>query len=324
LHLNTGAWTRDKDWPDWTTRYQREKWRGKGLILWDSETKTVARLQGRHGLALLGHFREHHEWEQEGCAVGEPAWLLSLDKPGDKGEATLSNQINLDPQQTAALLELLEKEERALEKLAEEEEEDERRALHKAYDLMLEWNEHGKDTVYDESLSWEENKRVMRQRYESGELPKELTWTEKRLYGEVLTELNEEYHREERKREERSRTMRKNLLNHHFFWERLKALWPNLRPDERLHTLQLLQDKEWDERALVEVRQIIENAQFFAALGEKSGITEGPHTLSPEELDLLLDVPDESLWNEMVALYPKRPVAATEDGAGEKTAHDVP
>jgi hypothetical protein len=61
--------------------------------------------------------------------------------------------------------------------MAEEEEEEERRALHKAYDLILEWSEHGKHTVYDESLSWEENKRVMRQRYESGELPKELTRT---------------------------------------------------------------------------------------------------------------------------------------------------
>lgn len=263
--------------------------------------------------------------------MGEPAWLLSLDKPGDKGQPTLTNKIALDPQQTAALRELLEKEEGALEKMAEEEEEDERRALHKAYDLIFEWSEQGKHTIYDESLSWEENKRVMRQRYESGELPKELTRTEDRLYGEVLTELNEEYYREEQKRQERARTMRKNLLNHHFFWERLKALWPNLRPDERLHILQLLQDKEWDERTLVEVRQIIESAQFFAGLAEKVGIAEGPYRLTLEELDLLLDIPDKSLWKEMVALYPKRPAAVTGDGTEEidmagseqETAHDA-
>jgi hypothetical protein len=158
------------------------------------------------------------------------------------------------------------------------------------------------------------------------------TRTEERLYGEVLTELNEEYYREEQKRQERARTMKRNLLNHHFFWERLKALWPNLRPDERLHTLQLLQDKEWNERVLVEVRQIIENAQFFAALGGKTGVAEGPYMLTLEELDLLLDVPDESLWDEMVALYPKRPASATEDGAEDidtdgteqETAHDAP
>jgi hypothetical protein len=153
LQLNTGAWTRDKNWPDWTTRYQREKWREKGLILWDSETKTVTHLKGRHALALLAHFREHHDWEQEGCAVGEPAWLLSLDKPGDKGEPTLSNQIALDPQQTAALLVLLEKEERALEKMAEEEKEEESRALSKVYNLLIEIAERGKHTVFDESLS---------------------------------------------------------------------------------------------------------------------------------------------------------------------------
>lgn len=107
--------------PQLRGRDQREKWCDKGLILWDGETKTVARLKGRHALALLAHFRERHEWEQEGYAVGEPAWRLSINTPGDNGRPTLTSKIALDPQQTAALLELLEKEEGALEKMAEEE-----------------------------------------------------------------------------------------------------------------------------------------------------------------------------------------------------------
>ena len=104
MRLNGSAWASAEDWPDWANPHQREKWREKGLIVWDQETQTVARLRSRHARAILSQLRDSDEWEQQGCVAGEPAWRLSLDNPDDKGEPVLANQIVLDPEQTAALL----------------------------------------------------------------------------------------------------------------------------------------------------------------------------------------------------------------------------
>jgi hypothetical protein len=59
----------------------------------------------------------------------------------------------------------------------------------------------------------------------------------------------------------------------------------------------------WDDRTLAEVRQIIENAQFFAGLSEKTGAVEEPQKVTGEELRLIVDLPDETLWDELMELY---------------------
>ena len=59
--------------------------------------------------------------------------------------------------------------------MAAEEEAEERRVLAQVYDILLRAGERGKHTVYDESLSWEENRRIMHERWESGEFPEKLT-----------------------------------------------------------------------------------------------------------------------------------------------------
>ena len=95
-------------------------------------------------------------------------------------------------------------------------------------------------------------------------------------------------------------------MNHHFFWERLKGIWLRLHPDERLHILQLLQDEEWNDRTLAQVRQIIESAQFFAGLSERAGAAEETQKVTAEELRLILDLPDNTLWDELIDLYRQR------------------
>lgn len=165
--------------------------------------------------------------------------------------------------------------------------------------------EEGKHTIYDSSLTWEENKCVMRQRWESQDWPSNLTWTERRLFVDVMEQIGVENQQKKREKQERARTIKKNLLKHHFFWERLKTVWLNLYPDERVHILQLLQNEEWTDSTLARVRQIIENAQFFAGMSEKVGAREKMQKLSSEELDLILDLPDEAIWDELLDLYRK-------------------
>lgn len=147
VRLNKSEWTSDKGWPDWMNPYQRKKWREQGLIVWDQETQTVARLRGRHALAILAQLRDNDEWKQQGCVVGEPVWRLSPDNPDDKGGPALANQIVLDPEQTAALLNSLLQEEGVLQKMAEEEEAEEGRVLAQVYDILLRAGKRGKHTV---------------------------------------------------------------------------------------------------------------------------------------------------------------------------------
>jgi hypothetical protein len=58
----------------------------------------------------------------------------------------------------------------------------------------------------------------MRHRWQSGEWPEKLTWTERKLFNEVLEEINAEYEREKRRAQERALRVKKNLLSHRLFW----------------------------------------------------------------------------------------------------------
>jgi len=136
VYLRDKVWASAKNWPDWAKPHQRDKWREKGLIVWDRETQTVARLRGRDALDILAQLRGSDEWNQDGYVVGEPVWRLSLNNPPDRGKPWLANQIVLDPEQTRALFDTLVQGESVLQKMAKEEEAEERRALRKVYDLL--------------------------------------------------------------------------------------------------------------------------------------------------------------------------------------------
>lgn len=154
MRLNVSAWVSAKDWPDWANPHQREKWhkkwRERGLIVWDQETEAVARLRGRHALDILAQLRDSDEWKQQGCVVGEPAWRLSLDNPDDTGEPLLADRIVLDPEQATALFDTLVQEESLLQKMAAEEEAEERRVLAQVYDILLRAEERGRYTVFSQ------------------------------------------------------------------------------------------------------------------------------------------------------------------------------
>ena len=115
FRLNLQTWPAASDWPEWTNRYQREKWEKKGLILWDGEIQHVTRLSGQQALGLLDQLRRAADWQAQGCVVGELAWQLSINNSEDKGELILTNTINLAPKQTQVLFDFLVGEEERLQ-----------------------------------------------------------------------------------------------------------------------------------------------------------------------------------------------------------------
>ena len=40
--LSDKVWTSAENWPGWAKPHQRDKWRKKGLIVWDRATQMVA------------------------------------------------------------------------------------------------------------------------------------------------------------------------------------------------------------------------------------------------------------------------------------------
>lgn len=311
VFVNQRLWLHTTGCPAWAKPDQQKKWREQGVVLWCDATQTITHLGGVHALALLEQLHSSDEWKEHGCIVGEPAWLLSLDSPDSKGKPVLTNQITLTSAQTATLLNLLVGEEAALKQMALQEEENEKRILAHVYSLILESADERKPTIYDENLPWHENKRIMRERWESREWPKTLTSTESRLFEEMWREISAERQQAQLKSQERAIRIKKNLLMHRFFWDRIKPLWLQLRANERLHILQMLQDVEWDHNVLLEIRQIVENAQFFETLSQKSGASQEPQPLSGEELNLMLDIPDDELWQTLLNLYRKQSAAST-------------
>jgi hypothetical protein len=64
---------------------------------------------------------------------------------------------------------------------------------------------------------------------------------------------------------------------------------------------------------MMEIRQIVENAQFFETITAKTGVTQDIDKLTGDELELLLDLDDDDLWNELLALYKQNPIAVTKE-----------
>lgn len=91
IYLNWATWPKasDGDWPEWATLRQREKWREKGLILWDPEARLVTRIDGREAVSFLDHLRNSTVWREDGCTVGEPVWLIPLSEPAEKAKWVL-------------------------------------------------------------------------------------------------------------------------------------------------------------------------------------------------------------------------------------------
>lgn len=318
IYLNLHPGPKARDWPAWTNHRQQEKWGKEGLILWDTEAQLVTRISTQQAISLLNHWRNSTKWQEHGFTVGEPVWQLSLNNPEEKARQVLQDPLDLSPQQAQALFDYLRQHEEQLKQMAAAEEQARNHALNQVYDRLIELAERGKHTIYDETLSWEENKKRMRTRWESGDFPVHLTFTEQRLCAQVWEEIRAERECEERKKQERIRRVKSNLQLHHFFWERIKTMWPYLKAGERLHILQLLGGREWNQQVTSEIKKIVANAQFFETVAARMGTTPDVERMTRDELDLLFDLKDDALFNELIDLYRQEPTASSKEKPQDK------
>jgi hypothetical protein len=88
---------------------------------------------------LLDDLRSNDAWKEQGLTIGQPVTRIPLKGPEPKPELVLHNPIQLSPRQTKSLLRLLERNEKRLEKISEEEVKKGSRALGRAYRLILEY-----------------------------------------------------------------------------------------------------------------------------------------------------------------------------------------
>jgi len=137
--INSGWPPVTADCPSWTTGYHREDWERQGLLLWDHEGRTLTAISATFTLELLNKRRTTSEWKEHGLAVGQPVARIRLADPEHKVEQVLANEMVLCPGRLQIVLELLEAHEAELQKLREQEQEERRRRITEAYDIILDF-----------------------------------------------------------------------------------------------------------------------------------------------------------------------------------------
>ena len=139
VKINT-SWQRGMgDWPAWARPVQREKWGEQGIVIWNHETQQITKLRATQALWVLDQLRTRTDWKQHGMIVGEPATQISLDNPEEEPKHVLIDQIRLNATQSQELLDILEGNEETLQDMSVAEEEERKKRLAAAYDLILQW-----------------------------------------------------------------------------------------------------------------------------------------------------------------------------------------
>ena len=238
--------------------------------------------------------------------MGKPAVKLSLDEPDQEPQPVLSNQLHLATSQVKELIELLKDHEEILQTLKDKEEVERTQTFHRIIEFLIERSERDKHTIYNPDLSWDENRRVVLERYEAGAMPATLTKIERRILSEALEIKHHLYEQEKAELKRQNDRVRLNLARHHLFWQRLRGLWLNLTPDERMHILRQLLDSEWDDDTVAEIKRVVENAQWFASLGKQAGSKPKHHKMTGEEGKSFIDL-DHDLWRKILDLYKDSP-----------------
>jgi len=115
-------------YPEWPNRLQRNEWGSHGFTIWNNPMHTIARIRADQVLAWLIQMEQDMKWHQSGITVGEPATRIALDRPGQKPQFVLHNQIHLDPIRSEVFLNFCQQNHEELTRLAE----DDQKAMDKA------------------------------------------------------------------------------------------------------------------------------------------------------------------------------------------------
>ena len=120
--VNTQSRQKADDCPAWINPAQEEKWRRRGLILWDHQSREVTRLSATEALDLLSYMRATEDWRQEGIVVEEPCMRVFWDGSEPEWKHALAHEMTLSSGQAQEILELLESNESELQRASKIEE----------------------------------------------------------------------------------------------------------------------------------------------------------------------------------------------------------
>ncbi len=152
FHINPSEYSQSiPSDPDWVNPAQEQDWKMRGLIVWDSNIKCVTHLFAVYAIKIMKKMKAEGNWKTEGIVIGTPAYEFSIqlkrkkrkkneeDEPEEEpnGKWILTNQIPLSPLQAEEIYNFLIKNEDSLNRIALAEEEDRKRRLSQAYEILF-------------------------------------------------------------------------------------------------------------------------------------------------------------------------------------------
>ncbi len=122
------------DYPDWVNEKIIQPREGE-FIIWDLETRTVAKLWAKMALQFLAKMQADHSWQEKGIFIGEPTTWRYFDS--ELNIHKFENQIHLNGDRARKLFEFLEDHSKSLQEAAEKEEKEGDKALVAVFRLIL-------------------------------------------------------------------------------------------------------------------------------------------------------------------------------------------
>ena len=146
-HINPTRYEKfSPDFPDWLNPLQKQEWRDRGLVLWDSTTQVVAHLYANYALRIIETMKATDTWKTDGYVIGSPVYRMLISDTSDKQFVpieyhqdgwVLINKISLSSERTEDFLYFLTTEAAMLFLIAADENKDVREACVMVIDLIV-------------------------------------------------------------------------------------------------------------------------------------------------------------------------------------------
>ena len=147
-HINPTRYAEfSPEYPDWLNPHQKQEWRDRGLVLWDSTTQVVAHLYANYVLRILETMKDTDTWKTGGYVIGSPVYrMLISDTPNKQSVPieyhqngwVLINKISLSSERAEDFLKFLTNEEAMLFLIATDEDKEMREACAMVVELLVE------------------------------------------------------------------------------------------------------------------------------------------------------------------------------------------
>jgi hypothetical protein len=78
IRLNNSISSYGSHGPEWLSRYQVEKRKRKGLVIWNEDEHQVVNISGGGALGILDNINGDDGWKENGLIIGEPALEFNM------------------------------------------------------------------------------------------------------------------------------------------------------------------------------------------------------------------------------------------------------